>query len=96
MNLLKGKFFLYIVSAYPTAGGTAPDAADIQILQGAYDVLGGKGINLIPATGRQDTYPYSVFMSSWRYWPVTDTITLSVANQSTVGAKFTVELLFGR
>lgn len=89
-------FYLFMVSAYPTAGGTAPDAADVQILQGTYDVLGGKGVNLIPASGRYDIVPYSTFMISYRYWPVTEILTLAVANQSTHSANFTVELIFVR
>lgn len=89
-------FYLYMVSAYPTAGGTAPDAADVQILQGTFDILGGKGVNLIHATARQDVYPYSLFMASWRYWPITTTLALSVANQATHSANFAVELIFVR
>lgn len=89
-------YYLYMVSAYPTAGGTAPDAADVTILHGAYDVLGGKGANLIHATATQDVIPYSTFMSSYRYWPVTGILILAVANQATNSANYTVELTFVR
>lgn len=89
-------YYLYMVSAYPISGGTAPDAADVTILHGSYDVLGGKGVNLIHATATQDVIPYSTFISSWRYWPVTAILTLAVANQATKSANYTVELLFAR
>jgi hypothetical protein len=93
---IQGTHYLFMVSAYPTSGGTAPDAADITILDGTYDVLGGKGVNLIHATARQDTYPYSTFISNWRYWPITGGLTLAVANQSTASANFTIEMVFTR
>lgn len=89
-------YYLYMVSAYPTAGGTAPDAADVTILHGTYDVLGGKGVNLIHATLQYDVIPYSTFMSSYRYWPITATLTLAVANQATNSANYTIELTFVR
>jgi len=89
-------FFVYTISAYPTSGGTAPDAADVTILQGTFDILGGKGVNLIHATLRQDVYPYSLFMTSWRYWPITSTLTLAVANQATHSANYIIELIVGR
>lgn len=96
LALIQGTHYLFMVSAYPTSGGTAPDAADITILDGTYDVLGGKGVNLIHATARQDTYPYSTFISNWRYWPITGGLTLAVANQSTASANFTIEMVFTR
>lgn len=89
-------YYLYMVSAYPTSGGTAPDAADVTILHGAYDVLGGKGVSLIHATLQYDVIPYSTFMGLYRYWPVTEILTLAVANQSTNSANFTIELIFAR
>lgn len=95
MSEIKG-MFLYIVSAYPTAGGTAPDAADITVLDGTFDVLGAKGVNLIHATARQDVYPYSTFMSNWRYWPITGGLSLAIANQATNSANYTVEFACGR
>lgn len=89
-------FYVYSVSAYPTPGGTPPDAADVTILQGTFDILGGKGVSLIHATARYDVFPYSTFMSSWRYWPITTTLTLAVANQATHSANYTIELIFVR
>lgn len=95
MSEIKG-MYLFIVSAYPTSGGTAPDAADVTILDGTFDVLGGKGVNLIHATARQDVYPYSTFMSNWRYWPISNDLSMAVANQATAEANFTLELVYGR
>lgn len=96
LALIQGTHYLYMVSAYPTSGGTAPDAADVTILDGTYDILGGKGVNLIHATARQDSYPYSTFISSWRYWPVVNGLTIAVANQATASANFTIEMTFTR
>ena len=84
--------YLYSVTAYPTTGGTAPDAADVAVNDGSFDVLGGKGVNLIPASGQNDAFPYSVFMGSWRYWIVKNVLNVAVANQATPSANFTVVL----
>jgi hypothetical protein len=92
-GLIKG-WYLYTVTAYPTSGGTAPDAADVQILMSGLDLLGGKGVNLIHATATKDTWPYSATMSEYRAPVIVNTVTLSVANQATVSANFTIELLF--
>ncbi len=86
--------YLYNVIAYPTSGGTAPDAADVSVLMGGTDLLGAKGVNLIHATLKQDTFPYSTFMTSYRFPVITDTVTLSVANQATNSANFTIEMDF--
>lgn len=96
ITLLTGKNYLYTVSAYPTSGGTAPDAADVTVTMGGIDLLGGKGVNLIHATNRQDTFPYSVFMPSYRFPVVTGQITVAVANQATASANYTIELVFVR
>lgn len=96
MGLILGTHWLYSVKAYPTPGGTAPDAADVAVLMDGQDLLGTKGANLIHATATQDVFPYSAFMSSWRYVPVTNTITLTVANQGTASANYTIELYFSR
>ena len=51
MTLLKqSSHFLYLVTAYPTSGGPAPDAADVSVLMNGTDLLGAKGVNLISAT----------------------------------------------
>lgn len=96
MALIEGTHYLYLVSAYPTSGGTAPDAADVTVVMGGVDLLGEKGVNLIHATNRQDTFPYSVFMTSYRFSAVTGQITLTVANQATASANYTLELVFVR
>lgn len=90
---VKGLWLVQVI-AYP--GTTAPDAADVTILDGTFDVLGGKGTNLIHATALQDTYPYSTFMSNWRYWPVKNTLSLATANQGTANANWTVEAVFSK
>jgi hypothetical protein len=89
-----GAIYLYQVKTYPTKGGTAPDAADVAIYMEGMDLLGGKGVNLIHATSAQDTVPYSLFMTAYRYPPITSNVTLTVANQATVSANFTIELIF--
>jgi hypothetical protein len=88
--------YLYTVSAYPTSGGTAPDAADITVLQNGEDLLGGKGVNLLHATATYTTFPYSTFMSMYRYPLILNTLTWTLANQATNSANFTVELVFVR
>ena len=96
MALVKGVMYLYQVKAYPTVGGTAPDAADVTVNMDGMDLLGAKGVNLIHATATQDTFPYSAFMTQYRFPPVTNTITMAVANQATASANFTIELIFVR
>ncbi|MEN6623611.1 MAG: hypothetical protein ABFD50_18955 [Smithella sp.] len=100
-----GKLFLYTVSAYPTAGGTAPDAADVFILDAnGEDLLGSvdggttanKGANLIHATLKKTTMPYSGYLSQIYFAPVTGILTLKVANQATASANYTIELVFTR
>lgn len=96
MALIQGTHWLAQVKTYPTSGGTAPDAADVTVTMNGMDLLGGKGVNLIHATATQDTIPYSLFMTSYRYPPVTDTITTAVANQATASANYTIDHLFSR
>jgi hypothetical protein len=94
VTLLTGHYYLYQVKAYPTSGGTAPDAADVAVLMDGMDLLGAKGVNLIHATATYDTFPYSAFMSSYRFPAITGTVTLTVANQATHSANYTIELVF--
>lgn len=94
--LIKDKYYLYSVTAYPTPAGTAPDAADVTVLQNGQDMLGGKGVNLIHATATYDTAPYSAFMTAYRYPAIVNTVTVAVANQATVSANYTLELIFAR
>ena len=96
MALIQWTHYFYQAKAYPTSGGTAPDAADVTVLMDGQYLLGAKGANLIHATATQDTLPYSAFMSSYRYPMVTNTLTLAVSNQATNSANYTLELLFVR
>ena len=104
MALIEGKYYLYTVQAYPTASGTPPDAADVFILDGnGMDLLGsadmvtaGKGLNLIHATLPKETLLYNYHNSSYYAPPVRNALTLKVANQATVSANYTVELVFAR
>lgn len=103
MKTILGSHYLDQVRAYPTAGGTAPDAADVFILDAnGEDYLGSadggttanKGANLIHATLPKSTGPYSYNMSSYWFFPVTNTLTLKVSNQETASANYTIELTF--
>jgi hypothetical protein len=94
--LIESTYYLYLVEAKPTAGGTAPDAADVAVNMSGRDQLGAKGVNLIHATATQETFPYSTFMSSYFYPLVRSAITVTVANQITASANFTIELVFVR
>jgi hypothetical protein len=96
MGSLVGKYYLYSVTTYPTSGGTAPDAADVTVLQNGEDLLGGKGVNLINSSATYTTFPYSTFMSMYRFQAVVNTLTLTVANQGTNSANYTIELVFVR
>lgn len=96
MALILGTHYLMSVTTYPTADGTAPDAADVQLTMYGMDLLGGKGVNLIHATNTQDTLPYSTFMGMYRYPGIVGTLTQKVANQATASADFTIEYLFVR
>ena len=93
--------YLYTVSAYPTSGGTAPDAADVFILDAnGEDLLGSvdggttanKGLNLIHATLKKTTMPYSAYLGNAYYPAITGGLTVKVANQATPNANFTIEL----
>lgn len=86
--------YLYQVTAYPTAGGTAPDAADITVKVGNLDLLGGKGTNLLHATLTYDTFPYSTYMSMYRFPAIGSTPVVALANQGTASANFTIVLDF--
>lgn len=94
---LKGRYYLYTVTAYPADGGTAPDAADITVTDKAgADLLGGKGTNLIHATDKQATFPYNTYNSSFWYPMVDGDISVEVANQGTASADYIIELVFVR
>jgi hypothetical protein len=97
-DFIKGKY-LYTVRAYKTTGGTQPDAADVSVKDShGTDLLGGKGVNLIPATDiKNETFPYNAFNSTYWFPSLDDgSLTLSVANQVTASATFTVEYILSR
>jgi hypothetical protein len=103
--ILEGTHYLYTVSAYPTSGGTAPDAADVFIIdENGEDLLGSadggttpqNGANLIHATLKKTTFPYSTYLSQAYFPMVTGTLTLEVLNQATHSADYTIELVFVR
>lgn len=94
MAEIQGSHYLYQVIAYPTSGGTAPDAADITVLQNTEDLLGGKGTNLLHATNTLNSHPYNSTMTAYYYPAIINTITVAVANQSTNSANWTMELVF--
>jgi len=106
MSLLSGKYYLYAVYTRPTSGGTAPDAANVFILDKTTgeDYLGSadagttanKGANLIHATLPKSTMPYSYHMLNWFYFPVRGDLSVRVTGQATVGGDFTIELNFQR
>ena len=97
------------VETYPTSGGTAPDAADVFVLDAkSMDLLGSEdgnttayqGLNLIHATLKRtafpDAYTPRAGLHAFYYPYVTGALTLKVANQATVSANYTVVLTFGK
>ncbi len=105
---MKG-WYLYSVTAFPTAGGTAPDAADVFILdENDLDLLGCEdgsttayaGLTLIHATLTRKALPnlYTPRAGNHvNFYPmVTGTLTLKVANQATNDAEYTIVLTFIR
>lgn len=95
MALIQDKAQLRYVRAYPTSGGTAPDAADVTLTMNGQDLLGGAGVNLIHATATRDVYALNTGGDIW-FPVITGTVTLGVANQATVSANYTIEAVFGR
>jgi hypothetical protein len=102
MSEIIGKY-LYTVTAFPTSGGTAPDAADVFILDAnGEDLLGSadggttanKGANLIHATLKYTTLPFSTYLGSPYFPAVVNALTLKVSNQATASADYTIELVF--
>jgi len=80
------------VVAYPTAGGTAPDAADVTVKRNLLDLLGGNGVNLIHATSTLSTYP---MIDGYPAKPrIYQAIVIAVANHTTNSAHITIELIF--
>jgi hypothetical protein len=91
-----GTRYLVTAWAWPTSGGTAPDAADVTFTMNNLDLLGGKGANLINATATQATLPYNTVMSSYWYPQIKgSSITIATANQGTAAANYTLQFDFG-
>ncbi len=97
------------VKAYPVSGGTAPDAADVFILDDdSLDLLGSEdgsttawaGLTLIHATLAKSVVPNRHLPRSdehQNYWPLVDgVLTLKVSNQATISAQYIIELTFGK
>jgi len=105
-QILRGKYFIQ-VTAFPTVGGTAPDAADLVMhdeqgnaLLGSVD--GGTtayaGLNLIHATLTKSCLP-SMYLTGQDahinyYWPVTSKFTFDIINQATDSANITLRFIF--
>lgn len=100
-------WFLYDVTAFPTVGGTAPDAASVFIkdanglyLLGSIDdgTTAYGGLNLIHATGTRSTVPYKYIAGITGhivFFPdVINTLTVVVADQATASANWTIVLTF--
>jgi len=106
-NLIRG-WYLYEVQAYPTSGGTAPDAADVCVLDAdGLDLLGSvdgttayNGLNLIHATLKSIAQPDSFdrpHTAHVDYYPIIKSaLTVTTANQGTGSSEWTVELIFVR
>lgn len=107
-SFIKG-YRLIQVDAYPTSGGTAPDAASVFILNAdGLDLLGSEdgsttaygGLNLIHATLPRSTAPDLYIpragVHAWYQPLVTGALTLKVISQATVSADYTVVLTFSK
>lgn len=98
---LKG-YKLYEVVAYPTSGGTAPDAASVFLIMNGVDLLGSEdggttayqGLNLIHATLKRVAFPDAYVPRAgahvWYQPLITDAVQLKVIDQSTASADYTV------
>jgi hypothetical protein len=100
-------YYLYSVTAYPTAGGTAPNGGNVVILDDrGEDWLGSadggttpvKGLSLINTTYTNTTLPFSHFTGTWCYFAVKNktTLTIKVTGQTTANANYTLELTFAK
>lgn len=105
-NALYG-WYLYKVEAFPTSGGTAPDAGSVFVLDSdSLDLLGSEdggttayaGLNLIHATLKRGTIPNLYIPRGGvhvDYYPmITGPLTLKVADQITSAADWTIVLTF--
>lgn len=102
---IKGSY-LVEVKAFPTSGGTAPDAASVLIYDAnGLDLLGSidgatayQGLNLIHATLTKiclpDMYLTRAGTHQLYYPAITGTLTLDVDDQATASATWTIVLTF--
>jgi len=102
---IKG-FYLYKVEAFPTDGGTAPDAADVLIYDSdGLDLLGSEdgstayaGLGLIHATLKRSCLPNMHLPRAdlhVNFYPsINGALTLDVVNQATASAEYTIVLTF--
>jgi hypothetical protein len=96
------------VEAYPTSGGTAPDAASVLVYDAqGMDLLGSEdgatayaGLNLVHATLKKRCFPDVHLTRAGlhvNYFPVvTSTLTLDVTDQISAGADYTIVFIFSR
>lgn len=107
-GVLNGKIrggYLYSVTAFPTSGGTAPDAASLFITDknGLY-LLGSEdggttayeGLNIIHATltkkAKPNVYLTRAGLHIFDYPKITGPLTIDVDDQGTASANFTIVL----
>lgn len=106
INRVRGMYLMQ-VDAFPTSGGTAPDAASVFIYDenGIY-YLGSvddgttayAGLNLIHATIPKSCIP-NMYLTGQDahinyYWPIRGVLTLAIADQATDTAHITIILTF--
>ncbi len=105
---IKG-WYLYSVSAFPTSGGTAPDAADVMVYDSdGLDLLGSEdggttayaGLTLVHATLKRKAKPNLYLPRAGLHvndYPlVTGVLTVDTDNQATASAGWTIVLTFVR
>lgn len=76
-------------------GTPAPDEANV-LIKDTYgiDMLGGNGTALIHATTSKGTVPATDSQS--KVQPIFETLTLSIENQATASAQYSIRLIFTR
>ena len=103
---VKGKWLMH-VEAFPTVGGTAPDAADVVVkdengiyVLGSIDggVTAKNGLSLIHATIPKACLPAMYLTGTTAfvnyYWPIRGALTFDILNQGTNTAHITLVFVF--
>lgn len=91
-DLIKGRE-LSKVEAFPTSGGTAPDAANVTVSDSdGLDLLNGNGTSLIHATDKKSTYPLNDDIASTI--TVRGALTIAVSTMTNSGSDVTLRLCF--